>query len=357
MTRQTKKGRGVASNENSRFLEYRTVEIDDGWHRGEDDINISPKTEVFNEKTRKILTRNSSPDVPFSVSINPYKGCEHGCAYCFARPTHAYLDLSPGLDFETKIFAKPEAAALLKKELENPRYVPEVIALGANTDAYQPVERKLKITRGVLEVLKEFRNPVAIITKSSLVERDIDILSEMAEQNLVKVTVSVTTLNSELSRRLEPRAAAPRRRLETIRRLSEKGIPVGILFAPVIPMLNDNEMEKILEETTKAGSRSAGYVILRLPHELKQLFQEWLEVHYPLKAKRIMKIIREMREGKEYDSEYGTRQTGTGIFAQLFSRRFEVCAEKYSLFDNDLSLTRGLFTRANKFQAQLDMFE
>lgn len=357
MAKQPKKGRGAVSNENSRFLQHTSVEFDDGWHRDEDEININPATQIFTDKSKKILTRNSSPDVPFSVSINPYKGCEHGCTYCFARPTHAYLDLSPGLDFETKIFAKPDAATLLKKELENPRYKPELIALGANTDAYQPVERKLKITRGVLEVLREFRNPVAIITKSALVERDIDILAQLAQQDLVNVTVSVTTLDSELSRRLEPRAAAPHRRLETIRRLSEKGIPVGILFAPVIPMLNDSEMEKILEETTQAGSRSAGYVILRLPHELKQLFQEWLETHYPLKARHIMNIIREMREGKEYDAEYGTRQTGTGIFAELFSRRFNVCANRLSLFDNELNLRTDLFTRANKYHAQLDMFD
>lgn len=357
MSRRVQKGRGAASNENSRFLDHSRIDIDDGWYREEDDSGISPKTQVFSDKTQKILARNNSPDVPFSVSINPYKGCEHGCTYCFARPTHAYLDLSPGLDFETKIFAKPEAARLLKNELQNPGYKPEVIALGANTDAYQPVERKLKITRQILEVLREFRNPVAIITKSALVERDMDILSEMAQNGLVKVTVSVTTLDSELSRRLEPRAAAPHRRLETIRRLSEKGIPVGILFAPVIPMLNDSEMEKILETTTEAGSTSAGYVILRLPHELKQLFQEWLDAHYPLKAKRIMNIIREMRGGREYDAQYGIRQTGTGVFADLFSQRYKLTASKFSLNDRDFSLRRDLFTRANKFQKQLDMFD
>jgi len=354
MEKHSKKGRGAVSNENSRFLENTTVEIDDGWYR-EEDIDISPRTQIFTEKTKKILTHNSSPDVPFNVSINPYKGCEHGCAYCFARPTHAYLDLSPGLDFETKIFSKPDAARLLVTELQNPRYRPEVIALGANTDAYQPAERKLRITREILEVLHEFRNPVTIITKSSLVERDIDILAEMAKLSLVKIVISVTTLDSSLSRRLEPRAAAPHRRLQTIRTLSENRIPVGVLFAPVIPMLNDSEMEKILIETTQAGSKSAGYVILRLPHELKQLFQEWLDTHYPLKTRRIMNIIRDMREGREYNSEFGKRQKGTGIFADLFAKRFNLTAERLSLLENKLELSTELFTQANKFQKQLEM--
>lgn len=357
MDRRHRRGRGAVSNETSRFTEFSVEAVDDGWYQESDQSTHGIKTQVFVDRTRTILTRNKSPDVPFNVSINPYKGCEHGCAYCFARPTHAYLDLSPGLDFETKIFVKPDAETLLEKELKNPRYQPEVIALGANTDAYQPIERKLKITRGILEVLSEYRNPVTIITKSSLIERDLDILREMAEHNLVKVVISVTTLDSELSRKLEPRAAAPHRRLETIRRLSENGIPVGILFAPVIPMLNDSEMEKVLEQTTQAGSGSAGYVLLRLPHELKQLFQEWLDTHYPLKAKRIMNIIRETREGREYDSQYHTRQTGKGVFADLFWQRFRLTAEKLSLLDEKPEPTTDLFRRASKFQAQLDMFE
>lgn len=357
MDKRHRKGRGAGSNKSSRFTEFDVETIDDGWYQENSETENSIKTQIFVDKTKKILTRNKSPDVPFNVSINPYKGCEHGCAYCFARPTHAYLDLSPGLDFETKIFAKPDAAKLLRKELDNPRYKPEVIALGANTDAYQPVERKLKVTREILEILREYRNPVAIITKSALVERDIDILSEMARQNLVKVTVSVTTLDNDLSRRLEPRAAAPHRRLETIRRLSDKGIPVGILFAPVIPMLNDNEMEKILKQTAQAGALSAGYVMLRLPHELKQLFQEWLDTHYPLKTKRIMNIIRDMRDGREYNPQFHTRQTGKGVFADLFWQRFSRAAEKLSLLDDNLELTTELFTQPDNFQKQLDMFE
>lgn len=356
MSSRPRKGRGSHSNERSRFTEFTVEAVDDGWYQDNDELSKGIKTQIFIDNAKNILTRNKSPDVPFNVSINPYKGCEHGCAYCFARPTHAYLDLSPGLDFETKIFAKPDAATLLRKAFENPKYQPEVIALGANTDAYQPVERKLKITRSIMEVLQEFRNPVTIISKSSLIERDIDILSEMAKQNLAKVVISVTTLDSELSRQLEPRAAAPHRRLQTIRRLSEKGIPVGILFAPVIPMLNDYEMENILNESKKAGSCSAAYVLLRLPHELKQLFQEWLETHYPLKANRIMNIIREIREGREYDSAYHTRQTGKGVFADLFYQRFERAAGKLSLRDSSSDLTTELFVRSKKFSKQLEMF-
>ena len=357
MERRHRKGRGSISNDNSRFVEFSVEAVDDGWYQEDDGLTKSVKTEIFVDKSKTILTRNKSPDVPFDISINPYKGCEHGCAYCFARPTHAYLDLSPGLDFETKIFAKPDAAELLKKELENRRYQPQVIALGANTDAYQPIERHLKITRSILEVLREYRHPVTIITKSALVERDMDILREMAQQNLVKIVISVTTLDHELSRRLEPRAAAPQRRLQTIRNLSENKIPVGILFAPVIPMLNDNEMENILKQTTQAGSRSAGYVLLRLPHELKQLFQEWLETHYPLKARRVMNIIRETRDGREYNSQFHTRQTGHGVFADLFWKRFSRAAKKLSLLNDNLGLTTDLFTRSAKSSKQLSLFD
>lgn len=357
MERRHRKGRGSISNDNSRFVELSVEAVDDGWYQEDDALTKSVNTEIFVDKSKTILTRNKSPDVPFNISINPYKGCEHGCAYCFARPTHAYLDLSPGLDFETKIFAKPDAAELLKKELESQRYQPQVIALGANTDAYQPIERTLKITRSILEVLREYRNPVTIITKSAMVERDMDILRELAQQNLVKIVISVTTLDNELSRRLEPRAAAPQRRLRTIRNLNENKIPVGILFAPVIPMLNDNEMENILKQTTQAGSRSAGYVLLRLPHELKQLFQEWLETHYPLKARRVMNIIRETRDGREYNSQFHTRQTGEGVFADLFWQRFSLAAEKLSLLNDNLELTTGLFTRSTKFNKQLNLFD
>lgn len=359
MATKPRKGRGSLSNDSSRFLEKHTEIVDDGWYQDDEALSPDPRTEIFIDHAKKIISHNRSPDVPFNASINPYKGCEHGCCYCFARPTHAYLDLSPGLDFETKLFAKPDAATLLRKELQNPRYQVEAIALGANTDAYQPIERKLRITRSILEVLHEFRHPVSIITKSALVERDIDILSDMASMNLAKVVMSITALDTELSRRMEPRATAPHRRIEAVQRLSAHGIPVSVLFAPVIPAINDQDMEQILERAHVAGARSAGYVILRLPHELKQLFQEWLETHYPLKAKRVMNIIREMREGREYNSEYGLRQTGTGVFAEIVARRFRAAVDRLSLNQEVISLDASLFRRTTKSTSlqQLDMFE
>ncbi|MGD8570579.1 MAG: PA0069 family radical SAM protein, partial [Gammaproteobacteria bacterium] len=305
---------------------------------------------------KNILIRNSSPDIPFNVSINPYKGCEHGCAYCYARPTHAYLDLSPGLDFETKIFAKPGAARLLSKAFDRPGYQPEVIAVGANTDPYQPVEKQQRITRELLTVFRDYRHPVSIITKSALIERDIDVLQDMAQHNLAHVALSVTTLDNELSRRLEPRAAAPHRRLQTIHKLTAAGIPVSVLFAPVIPMLNDNETEKLLTATRDAGMQSAAYVMLRLPREVNPLFQEWLQAHYPLKAGRIMNIVRDMRGGREYDAQYGIRQTGQGVFAELFAQRFELICKKLGIGRKGTALDTSHFNPPSGSKAQLEMF-
>ncbi len=350
------KGRGASSNAASRFLARSTEAFDDGWFNEPEDGGRGPATEIFIDNSKSILTRNNSPDIPFDVSINPYKGCEHGCAYCYARPTHAYLDLSPGLDFETKIYTKPDAAALLRQAFDRPGYRPEVIALGANTDPYQPVERKLKITRRILEVLQEYRHPVTIVTKSALIERDIDILGDMAQGDLVHVAVSVTSLNRELSRRIEPRATAPQRRLQAIRELTAQGIPVTVLFAPVIPMLNDNEVESVLTASREAGGHSAGYVMLRLPHEVKQLFQEWLHNHYPLKAKRIMNIVRDMRGGRDYDARFGHRQTGNGAYAELFAQRFRLISRKLGFDQATSELDTSQFTRLHASGPQLDMF-
>ena len=350
------KGRGFVSNAGSRFLTRQNEAVDDGWYRDPEEDASRPATEIFIDTSKTILTRNASPDIPFNVSINPYKGCEHGCAYCYARPTHAYLDLSPGLDFETRIYARPDAAKLLRQAFDRPAYRPEVIALGANTDPYQPVERKLNITRQILEVMQQYRHPVTIVTKSSLIERDIDILADMAQCGLAGVAVSVTSLNKELCRRLEPRATAPQRRLQTIRRLTEHGIPVAVLFAPVIPMLNDNEIESVLTAIHDAGARSASYVMLRLPHEVKQLFQEWLQIHYPLKAKRIMNIVRDMRGGKDYDARFGTRQTGEGNYAELFAQRFQLRCKKLGINITTTALDTSQFTAEAGRDAQLEMF-
>jgi DNA repair photolyase len=356
MSQKNIKGRGIASNTGSRFLAHNTEVVDDGWFSDPEDSMPRPATEIFIESSKTILSHNQSPDIPFNVSINPYKGCEHGCAYCYARPAHAYLDLSPGLDFETKIYTKPDAAALLREAFDKPSYRPEVIALGANTDPYQPVERKLKITRQILEVLHQYRHPVTIVTKSALIERDIDILDDMAKSDLVQVAISVTSLNKELCRRLEPRATAPHRRLQAIRQLAAHGISVSVLFAPVIPMLNDSEMEAVLTASHDAGVRFAGYVMLRLPHEVKQLFQEWLQCHYPLKMKRVMNIVREMHGGREYDARFGTRQTGTGAYAELFAQRFQLKRKKLGIDETPPELDTSQFTRVASFRPQLELF-
>jgi len=296
-----------------------------------DEPSVSPDTELLPEQIRSIISRNRSPDVPFEQSINPYRGCEHGCVYCYARPSHAYVDLSPGLDFETKIFTKPQAPAVLRRELARPGYRCLPIALGANTDAYQPAERDLRLTRQILEVLADFRHPVSIITKSALIERDIALLQDLARDNLVTALISVTSFDDELKRRMEPRAAAPGRRIETIRRLSEAGIPCGVLAAPMIPGLNDHELEKILEVSAAAGARFAGYVLLRLPHEVEPIFTQWLETQYPLKAGRVLSLLRQSRDGELNDPRFGSRMRGSGPFAALLARRFAAASRRFRL--------------------------
>lgn len=325
-----RKGRGASTNPDARYrLETRTA-VDDGWSSADPEPPPLP-TSVTAEAARTIIAHNESPDVPFERSINPYRGCEHGCIYCYARPSHAYLDLSPGLDFESRLYAKPNAAELLQEELRRPAYRCKLIALGTNTDPYQPIEREWCITRRLIEVLSACRHPLSIVTKSSLVERDIDLLAPMAKDNLVEVFLSVTTLDRKLARRMEPRATAPQRRLETLRRLSEAGIPTGVLFAPVIPALNDGEMEAVLAAAAGAGVGYAGYVLLRLPHEVKVLFEQWLIDHEPLKAKRVMSRVRDMRGGKENDPSFGTRMRGTGTFAELIRNRFDLACRRLGL--------------------------
>jgi DNA repair photolyase len=346
------KGRGAADNRQGRF--ERLAREAEPPEESFTDEPGRPHTIVTLRQARTILSHNDSPDVGFSQSINPYQGCEHGCIYCFARPTHSYLDLSPGLDFETKLFAKENAAQLLRKELSKPGYRCEVTALGVNTDCYQPIEREKRITRSILEVFSEFHHPVVIVTKSSLIERDIDILELMAKEGLVQVMVSVTTLDADLARKLEPRAPAPYRRLEAVRRLTEAGIPTGVLIAPVIPFLNDKDLERILEAAKEAGANRAGYVLLRLPHELKGLFTDWLERHYPLKAGHIMARIRDMRGGREYDSTYGTRMSGEGEYAQLLARRYKVAVQRLGFGDREYQkLDTGKFQAPGGAQRSL----
>jgi len=324
------KGRGATSNAVGRFERMGREQHDDGW--GSLDEELPPlRTEVAIDASRSVIAYNTSPDLPFERSINPYRGCEHGCIYCYARPSHAWLGLSPGLDFESRLLAKPDAPALLRKELSKPGYRCKPIALGVNTDAYQPIEREYRITRGILEVLAECNHPVSLVTKSALVERDIDILAPMAAQGLALVFVTITTLDRKLARTLEPRAAVPERRLETLRRLAEAGIPTGVMTAPVIPSLNDSEMENILEAASRAGARQAGYVMLRLPHELAALFEDWLRLHYPLKADHVLSLIRQSRGNKDYDAAFHTRMKGQGIFAELIARRFRLACQRLGL--------------------------
>ena len=309
-----------------RYEPVARVKFDDGWQNLEDLPAF--KTTVTVDATRKIITRNDSPDISFDRSINPYRGCEHGCIYCFARPTHAYLGLSPGLDFESKLFVKPEAAKLLERELSAPGYVPRTIAIGTNTDPYQPIEREYQVMRRILEVLERFGHPVGIVTKSALVTRDIDILSRMASRRLAKVALSVTTLDPKLARVMEPRAATPARRLDALRQLTEAGIPTSVMVAPVIPALNDSEIERILDAAAAIGVKEAGYVLLRLPLEVRDLFREWLMANFPDRYRHVFKLVRETRDGKDYDSSWGKRQTGTGPIAWMIGRRFEVACEK-----------------------------
>lgn len=319
------RGRGSASFVDGRFQKQQVRLEDDGWdslHALAEEQAPRLETVVTAEQARTVVSRNQSPDIRFDQSVNPYRGCEHGCVYCFARPSHAYLDLSPGLDFETRLFAKTNAAERLRAELTKPSYRCSPIALGINTDGYQPIERDWGVTRQLLEVLAECRHPCSIVTKGALVTRDLDLLAPMAEQGLVSVYLSITTLDNRLSARMEPRAAAPHTRLATVRRLTEAGVPVGVLVAPVVPAITDSELEAILEAAREHGARSASYVLLRLPHELKEIWREWLQLHYPDRAAHVMSLVQQMRGGRYYDSAFGTRMRGQGPFADLIAARF-----------------------------------
>ena len=318
------KGRGAASRIPGRFEKQVRRGEDDGWGSVYDDMEATPKpgTTVTEERARSIVSRNDSPDIAFAQSLNPYRGCEHGCVYCFARPSHAYLELSPGLDFETRLFAKTNAAERLRAELGKPSYRCSTIALGINTDAYQPIERRYRITRDCLEVLAETRHPVSFITKSALIERDTELLARMARERLVHVYFSGTSLDNRLSAQMEPRAAAPHARLRAMRRLHDAGVPVGVMVAPVIPAITDHELERILEAARENGARAAGYVLLRLPHELKEVWREWLELHYPERAAHAISLLRQMHGGRDYDSRFGQRMRGEGPFADLLAQRF-----------------------------------
>jgi DNA repair photolyase len=338
------RGRGATFNPDNRFRAERRQPCDDGWARDngvETGVGVSdddgasgrpaPKTTVTVQPARSIISRNDSPDIPFTQSINPYQGCEHGCIYCYARPSHAFLDLSPGIDFETRLFAKPQAAALLRAELSKAGYRCDPIALGANTDPYQPIEREWKLTRSILEVLAQCEHPFTIVTKASLVERDIDLIAPMAAKRMARVYVSITTLDRELARRMEPRAASPQRRLQTITALAQAGIPVGVMTAPVIPQLNDRDLEAILEAAAASGATAAGWVLLRLPLEVAPLFRGWLDAHYPQRAAHVMSLIRQTRGGRDYQAGFGARMRGDGPYSALIGRRFELACARLGL--------------------------
>jgi len=348
------RARGAASNGAGRFEPYESVRESDGWDMPEDERLL--RTEVSEERPRSVITRNASPDVPFDRSLNPYRGCEHGCIYCFARPSHGYLGLSAGLDFETRLVARPSAPDVLERELGRKGYVPGVLAIGTNTDPYQPVESRYRIMRRVLQVLSDWNHPVGIVTKGALIERDLDILSGLAGRGLVSVGISVTTLDPGLSRRLEPRAPVPARRLAAMAALAAAGVPVRVMVAPVIPVLTDPELERILEAAAAAGARAASWILLRLPHEVAPLFRDWLERHEPGRAAHVMARLREMRGGQDYDSEWGSRMRGQGLHAELLARRFRVAARRLGL-DGDLPrLRRDLFARPPQPGDQLSLF-
>jgi DNA repair photolyase len=350
------KGRGAGSNREGRFEALSKTVEDDGWYR-EEEATPRPGTQVTIERARSIISRNESPDLPFNQSINPYRGCEHGCNYCYARPSHAYLNLSPGLDFETRLFAKTNAAERLREELAKPGYVCEPITLGANTDAYQPIERDQRITRAILEVLHACRHPLTIITKNALVERDIDLLAPMAKEGLVQVFISIGNLDNRLASTLEPRATAPHRRLQAIRNLSAGGVPCGVLVAPIIPAVTDMHIEHVLEQAASAGANVAGYTVLRLPHELKELFREWLDLHVPERAEHVMSLIRQMRGGRDYDARFGKRMRGEGPYADLIRQRFALACRKYGLNrSRDLRLDCSHFDPPRKPSAQGELF-
>jgi len=348
-----KHGRGSVNNASGRFEQEKRSPFDDGW----DDGAPQPvQTHVTEETPRSIVTTNRSPDISFEQSINPYRGCEHGCSYCYARPTHAYMGLSPGLDFERRLFAKPQAAELLREELQSRSYVPKVIAIGTNTDPYQPIERDYQITRSILKVLAEFNHPVAIVTKSHLVTRDIDILAPMARKNLAKVCLSVTTLDSKLSRAMEPRASTPLRRLSAITQLTKAGIPTGIMMAPVIPALNEAEIESVLESCAEAGATSAGYIMLRLPLEVRHLFKDWIEALMPNRAAHIMRLVEDIRGGKAYESEWGLRMRGRGAYAKMIKDRFHAASKRLGLNANRLDLDTSQFRCVAEKDGQLTLF-
>jgi len=335
--------RGARSNIQGRFESVVREPFDDGWTRDDEPASELP-TRVTEERARSIIAHNDSPDVPFEQSINPYRGCAHGCPYCYARPSHAYLELSPGIDFETKLFAKTNAAELLREELSRRGYVPRPIAFGTNTDCYQPIERRYKIMRGLLEVLHECQHPLTIVTKSALIERDLDLLAPMAQKNLVKAFVSITTLDRRLARRLEPRAASPQRRIDAIRALAAAGVPCGVMVAPVIPALTDKSLEEVLEAAAAAGASMAGWIMLRLPNEVLPIFKEWLGAHYAQRAAHVISVVRQVRGGRENDPRFGSRMSGSGNFAELIARRFEVACRRLGLnsAENHMASRGGL---------------
>ncbi|RAR63966.1 DNA repair photolyase [Paraburkholderia unamae] len=371
-----RKGRGAVTNLQGRYEVDQREAFDDGWQQaggrenaqggecgegkvGEDAAEPTLRTEVFEERAKSILTRNQSPDIPFNVSLNPYRGCEHGCIYCFARPTHSYLGLSPGLDFESRIYAKVNAAELLAREIAKPSYEPEPIALGVNTDAWQPVERDLRITRRVIEVLAERHHPFAAITKSSLIERDLDLLAPMAARKQFMAAITITTLDADLARSLEPRAATPARRLRTIRTLAEAGVPVGVSIAPVIPFVTEPDMERVLEACAEAGATSASYIVLRLPWEVAPLFQDWLAAHFPQRAERVMSRVRDMRGGKDYESAFSQRMKGTGLWADLLTQRFHNAVRRLGLNERRhgiLDMSAFVQAKTVREKPQLDLF-
>jgi DNA repair photolyase len=336
------KGRAASSNQVNRFDPHTRESLDDGW--GSLDEEPPPlRTEVMLDATKSVINYIQSPDLPFDRTLNPYRGCEHGCIYCYARPTHAFLGMSPGLDFESKLLMKPDVVDLLKKELAHPKYKCAPIALAMNTDGYQPIEREYQLTRQVIKVLSEANHPFSMVTKSSLVERDIDLIAPMAAKGLATIYLSITTLDRQIARRLEPRAAAPERRFETLRKLSEAGIPTGVMVAPVIPALTDSHMEQILEKAYQAGARKAGYVFLRLPHELTNLFEEWLQQYFPLKAQHVMSLVKQSRGGKSYQSDFGKRMRGEGIFADLLANRFKLSCQKLDMSGERTGFRTDLF--------------
>ena len=349
-----RRGRGARSNHAGRFEAESREDFDDGWE-GLGDLDVF-KTEVQEETARTIITRNDSPDISFDRSINAYRGCEHGCVYCYARPTHCYLGHSAGLDFETKLYAKTNAAKLLEQELAHPHYEPKVIALGTNTDPYQPIEREYGITRSILEVLERTSHPVGIVTKSALVVRDIDILERMAARGLAKVALSVTTVDRRLARAMEPRAATPQKRLEAIGKLSDAGIPVGVMVAPIIPGLNDHEIESILEAAYAAGARKAGYVLLRLPLELKEIFREWLATEFPDRAQRVLSLLQSMHGGKDYVADFGLRQRGRGPYADQIAKRFRLALKRLGLNIDRQDLRCDLFQGPVLAGQQMQLF-